>query len=113
MNSRASQTIWNGGLLTNGKKTQDVRARGSLRSNDSIALLEAARAGIGILGAGEWLSSGGASPPGTGTRAAGMGLWYRGGIYIVRPSMRFPLARSQALVEWLGEQFDDGAPAKR
>ncbi|NTX26732.1 LysR family transcriptional regulator [Burkholderia pyrrocinia] len=99
--------------LTNGKKTQAVHARGSLRSNDSIALLEAARAGVGILGAGEWLI----------TRDIAAGKLVRvlpewafgteGGIYIVRPSMRFPLARSQAFVEWLSEQFADGAPWER
>ncbi len=42
-------------IRINGRRTQVVHAHGSLRSNDSTALLEAARAGIGILCAGEWL----------------------------------------------------------
>jgi DNA-binding transcriptional LysR family regulator len=43
--------------LSNGKRKEIITARGSLRSNDSWALLDAARAGIGILGAGEWLAA--------------------------------------------------------
>ena len=38
-------------------RKETVTASGSLISNDSDALLSAARAGVGILGAGEWLMS--------------------------------------------------------
>jgi DNA-binding transcriptional LysR family regulator len=96
--------------LSNGSKTQVVYARGSLRSNDSVALLEAARAGVGILGAGEWLVK---RDIASGKLIRVLPEWAfgtDGGIYIVRPSTRFPLARTQAFVDWISEVFSRGAP---
>jgi DNA-binding transcriptional LysR family regulator len=48
----SSYPIWR---LSDGEQVEAVRTNGTLQTNDSMAMLEAARAGIGILGAGEWL----------------------------------------------------------
>lgn len=99
--------------LSNGRKTQVIHAHGNLRSNDSAALLEAARAGVGILGAGEWLVT---RDIASGKLARVQPEWSfgaDGGIYIVRPSARFPLARAQAFIDWISERFSRGAPWER
>lgn len=91
--------------LSDGSRCETVTARGSMRSNDSVALLEAARAGVGILGAGEWLV----------TRDIADGRLVRvlpdwafdvdGGIFLVRPSAEHAPARTDAFLEWMHEQF--------
>lgn len=96
--------------LCNGDRTQTVSARGNLRTNDSASLLDAALAGVGILGGSEWLVS----------RQIRLGhlvrvlpdwtLGEEGGIYIVRPSAAFPQARTAAFLDWISETFAHGAP---
>jgi DNA-binding transcriptional LysR family regulator len=96
--------------LTDGATTRAVHARGNLRSNDSAALLEAARAGAGILGAGEWLMTRDLS---SGKLVRVLPEWSfgsDGGVYVVRPSTRFALARTQAFVDWISGLFAKGAP---
>ena len=75
--------------LSDGKRTEAVIAQGSLLSNDSLALLDASRQGIGILGAGEWLM---ARDFAQGTLVRVLPAWSfdaGGGIYLVRPSAQF------------------------
>ncbi|QEI08309.1 LysR family transcriptional regulator [Pigmentiphaga aceris] len=103
----ASYPEWH---LSNGERTESVTARGSLRSNDNMALLEAARAGVGILGAGEWLMS---TDLRTGTLVRVLPDWafdVDGGIYLVRPSAQFTPARTTAFIDWIREQFRSNIP---
>ncbi|MBI6669083.1 LysR family transcriptional regulator [Pseudomonas syringae] len=90
---------------------QKVSVKGALTSNDGEALLAAARAGVGILGAGEWLMS--------RDREAGLLKrvltdWHldgdEGGVYIVSPSSRFVPASTQAFKDWIEGKFACGAP---
>lgn len=91
--------------LTNGQRTEAVIARGPMRSNDSQALLDAARAGVGVLGAGEWLV---ANDLTEGRLVRILEDWAfdtDGGIYIVRPSARGGSARVDAFLAWTRQQF--------
>jgi len=99
--------------LSNGDHRETVIARGTLTSDDSGALVEAAKAGIGILGAGEWLM---ARAFAAGTLVPVLPDWTLdtdGGVYLVRPSVEFAPARTEAFVSWVGEQFEHGAPWRR
>ena len=96
--------------LSNGHRCETVTARGAMRSNDNSALLEAARAGIGILGAGEWLVT---RDIAAGTLVRVLPDWafdVDGGIYLVRPSVRHAPARADAFLEWMREQFRHHMP---
>src|SRR3989441_11463472 len=96
--------------LSDGRRCETVTARGSMRSNDSSALLEAARAGIGILGAGEWLVT---RDIAAGTLVRVLPDWafdLDGGIYLVRPSAQHAPARTDAFLEWMREQFHHHMP---
>lgn len=96
--------------LSDGARRETIEARGSLRSNDTMGLLKAARAGIGILGAGEWLM---AKDLADGTLQRVLPAWSfdaDGGIFIVRPSKQFVSARTEAFVAWMVDQFAHGAP---
>lgn len=96
--------------LSDGSRFETVTARGSMRSNDSSALLEAARAGIGILGAGEWLVT---RDMAAGTLVRVLPDWafdVDGGIYLVRPSAQHAPARTNAFLEWMREQFHHHMP---
>ncbi len=91
--------------LSDGTQVETIRTRGTLRTNDSMALLEAARAGIGILGAGEWLP---ARDLAAGTLVRVLPQWSfdgDGGIYLVRPSRRHASARTEAFVAWITDLF--------
>ncbi len=99
--------------LFNGKRSVRVQARGNLRSNDSSALLEAARADAGILGAGDWLMS---RDIDTGSLVRVLPAWElgsRGGIYLVRPSARFTPAKTRAFSDWISEKFSPQPPWSR
>jgi DNA-binding transcriptional LysR family regulator len=96
--------------LSNGHRCETVTARGSMRSNDNSALLEAARAGIGILGAGEWLVT---RDIAAGTLVRVLPDWafdVDGGIFLVRPSAQHAPARTDAFLEWMREQFRHHMP---
>lgn len=96
--------------LSSGEQQQSITVTGSITSNDSESLLAAARAGVGILAAGEWLLS--------RDLAAGRLLrvlpdWQLGavgGIYLVRPSAKFAAASTLAFKSWLEAQFSAGPP---
>lgn len=94
--------IWR---LSDGSRVEMIRTCGTLRTNDSMALLEATRAGIGILGAGEWLP---ARDLAAGTLVRVLPQWAfdgDGSIYLVRPSRRYASARTEAFVAWTAELF--------
>jgi DNA-binding transcriptional LysR family regulator len=96
--------------LWNGKRKEAVVARGSLVSDDGGALLEAAKAGIGILGAGEWLM---ARELAAGTLVRILPEWSLdadGGLYLVRPSVKYAPARTEAFIAWISDQFRHGMP---
>ena len=96
--------------LTDGQAVTEVVAKGTVVSNDSLFLLEAARQDIGILGAGEWLM---AREFAAGTLQRVLPAWSfdtDGGIYLVRPSVQYAPARILAFADWLYGEFQDGGP---
>jgi DNA-binding transcriptional LysR family regulator len=82
-------------------------------SNDGPALVEAAKAGLGILGGGEWLV---AREIAEGSLVRVLPEWafdLEGGIYLVRPSKRHTPAHVAAFCDWISAQFRDGPPWHR
>lgn len=97
-----SYPIWR---LSDGNQLVVIRTDGTLLCNDSIAMLEGARADIGILGAGEWLVS---RDINAGTLVKLMPQWHfdgDGGIYLVRPSRHYISARTDAFSKWVSQLF--------
>ncbi|SMF44584.1 LysR family transcriptional regulator [Pseudogulbenkiania subflava] len=96
--------------LTNGRQQHAVLVSGPMTSNDSEALLAAARAGTGILAAGEWLMS---RDIAAGKLVRVLPDWQLdapGGIYLVRPSARFAAASTLAFKTWIEAKFSTGLP---
>jgi DNA-binding transcriptional LysR family regulator len=96
--------------FTRGSERQRVVVSGRLTSNDSESLLAAARSGLGILAAGEWLS---AKDIATGALVPVLNDWEfnsDGAVHIVRPSVAYPPARVEAFVDWLRDMFSAGPP---
>jgi len=99
--------------LSSGRRKETVHAHGSLISNDSPALVEAALAGIGILGVGEWLI---ADELKCGSLVRVLPEWVfdqESGIYLVRPSRRHTPANVAALCDWITSQFHPTPPWSR
>ncbi|MGC6388888.1 LysR family transcriptional regulator [Ewingella sp. S1.OA.A_B6] len=91
--------------LTGKACVETVRTNGTLRTNDSCAMLEAALAGTGILGAGEWLL---AKDLAAGRLIRVLPEWTfdgDGGIYLVRASRPYASAKVQVFTEWLTTLF--------
>lgn len=96
--------------LFRGSELQTVAPKGNLTANDSESLLAAACADSGILGAGEWLMR--------HDIAAGRLLhvlpdWQldtAGGVYLVRPSAKFPSAVVIAFKQWIESKFTPAPP---
>jgi DNA-binding transcriptional LysR family regulator len=96
--------------LHRGNELQTITPEGNLTANDSESLLAAARADAGILGAGDWLMS--------RDIAAGRLLhvlpdWQldtAGGVYLVRPSAKFPTAAVVAFKQWIESRFSSAPP---
>lgn len=87
-----------------------VTPKGNLTANDSESLLAAARAGAGILGAGEWLMS---QDLAAGRLVRVLPQWQldpTGGVYLVRASARFPAATVLAFKQWIEQRFEPQAP---
>ena len=97
--------------LSDGERLQTiVIGQGSLSSNDSEALLVAAKAGVGILGAGEWLMS---RDIAAGRLIQVLPDWTldsQGGIYLIRPSAKFTPAATLAFKTWIESKFAHGTP---
>lgn len=96
--------------LSDGSRIEKVTARGSFRSNDSPALLEAARAGVGILGAGEWLVAKDLAEGRLERALPGWTFDAEGGVFLVRPSARHTPAHVAAFAEWIVGKFRHGPP---
>lgn len=95
-------------LSSKGDRQEKVITRGTLTSNDGEALLAAAKAGVGILGAGEWLMS---REIANGQMVRVLPEWdldAQGGIYLVRASAAFTPATLMAFKEWLEARFAQG-----
>lgn len=96
--------------LFNGARQERVAVKGALTSNDGESLLAAAREGLGILGAGEWLMS---RDLAEGRLVRVLPEWQldgQGGIYLVRPSAKFSPATTLAFKEWIERTFANGPP---
>lgn len=103
----ASFPLWR---LHRGDELQTITPRGNLTASDSESLLAAARADAGILGAGDWLMS---RDLAAGRLIQVLPDWQldsAGGVYLVRPSSRFPAAAVVAFKEWIEAQFDPAPP---
>ncbi|MDN5843946.1 MAG: LysR family transcriptional regulator [Alcaligenaceae bacterium] len=91
-----------------GTQRQLVSPRGTLTANDGESLLAATLAGVGILGAGEWLAS---REIAAGKLVHVLPDWRldnEGGVYLVRPSAMFPAATVLAFKTWVESKFADG-----
>ncbi len=97
--------------LFNGNRQQRVIVHGSLTANDGESLLAAARSGMGILGAGDWLMSRDLE---AGRLVQVLPDWLldgsEGGIYLVRPSAKFTPATTLAFKDWIESKFAKGPP---
>lgn len=103
----ASFPLWR---LHRGNEVQTITPHGNLTASDSESLLAAARADAGILGAGDWLMS---RDLAAGRLIQVLPDWHldsAGGVYLVRPSSRFPPAAVVAFKEWIEAKFDPAAP---
>lgn len=92
----------------NGNQYKPVVPKGTLTANDSESLLAAALAGVGILGAAEWLMS---REIAAGNLVRVLPDWRldnEGGVYLVRPSARYPAATVVAFKNWIESKFADG-----
>lgn len=84
--------------------------KGNLTANDSESLLAAARSDAGILGAGEWLMS---RDIAAGRLVRVLPEWQldpTGGVFLVRPSARFPAATVLAFKQWIESRFTPAPP---
>lgn len=103
----ASFPLWR---LHRGNELQTITPRGNLTASDSESLLAAARADAGVLGAGDWLMS---RDLAAGRLIQVLPDWQldaAGGVYLVRPSSRFPAAAVVAFKEWIEAKFDPAPP---
>ncbi|MEN1347154.1 LysR substrate-binding domain-containing protein, partial [Pseudomonas aeruginosa] len=82
-------------------------------SNDNEALLCAARQGLGIFAAGEWLMSRDLE---AGRLVRVLPEWQLdadAGVYLVRPSARYATAAASAFRQWVEARFAAGPPWQR
>lgn len=96
--------------LTHQRTQVAVQVRGNMVSNDNESLLEAARQGLGIFAAGDWLVQ---PDLATGALVQVLPQWQldaESGVYFVRPSARFSTAAMVAFKQWLTAQFQGGGP---
>lgn len=96
--------------LSDGRKKETVLPSGMLIANDSPSLVEAAKAGCGILGVGEWLVT---DEIEQGTLVRVLPNWafdLDGGIFLLRPSKRHTPAHVAAFCDWMAARFQGGAP---
>lgn len=96
--------------LSDGRRKVTVLPRGTLIANDSPSLVEAAKAGCGILGVGEWLVT---DEIERGTLVRVLPEWafdLDGGVFLLRPSKRHTPAHVVAFCEWIAARFQGGAP---
>lgn len=96
--------------LHRGTEQQTILPSGNLTANDSESLLAAVRADAGILGAGDWLMT---RDIAAGRLVQVLPDWQldsAGGVYLVRPSAKFPSAVVIAFKQWIESKFDPVPP---
>lgn len=91
--------------LTHKGQVEKIRTSGTLKTNDSIAMLQGALAGTGIVGAGEWLLAKDLDAGRLVRVLPGWSFDGDGGIYLVRASRRYASARVNAFSVWLDGLF--------
>lgn len=99
--------------LSDGAREERLAPRGSLTSNDAESLLAAARAGVGILGAGEWLLG---QDLAAGTLVRVLPDWQldaSGTVALVRPSAQHAPATVTAFRDWIVARFSPAPPWRR
>lgn len=96
--------------LSDGERAETVLARGNITSNDSPSLVEAAKEGLGILGAGDWLVSRELQDGSLVRVLPGWAFDIDSGIYLVRPSKAHTPAHVTAFCDWVVNVFADGPP---
>ena len=96
--------------LHRGNELQTVSPKGNLTANDSESLLAAACADAGILGAGDWLMSRDIAAGGLLQVLPDWQLDTAGGVYLVRPSAKFPGAVVVAFKQWIESKFTPAPP---
>ena len=96
--------------LHRGNELQTVLPKGNLTANDSESLLAAACADAGILGAGEWLMSRDIATRNLLHVLPDWQLDTAGGVYLVRPSAKFPSAVVVAFKQWIESKFSPTPP---
>lgn len=99
--------------LTDGQHEERLAPRGSMTSNDAESLLAAARAGLGILGAGEWLLGQDLAEGRLVRVLPGWSLGAAGAVSLVRPSARHAPATVTAFKAWIVAQFSPRPPWQR
>ncbi|OWV29736.1 LysR family transcriptional regulator [Halomonas campaniensis] len=97
--------------LIKGREKTTVRVSGSLTGNDGEALLHAAIAGVGILGAGDWLFDQALKSGEVVQVLPEWTLGQPGRIYLIRPSRKYTSAVTHAFKDWLNNQFDESTGA--
>lgn len=96
--------------LSDGERAETVVARGTITSNDSPSLVEAAKAGLGILGAGDWLVS---EELRDGSLVRVLPDWafdIDSGVFLLRPSKTHTPAHVSAFCDWIVDVFAHGSP---
>lgn len=96
--------------LTRDGVTETVQINGTLISNDNEALLAAARLGLGVMAAGDWLVGPDIAAGHLVPVLEPWGMNAHAGIYLVRPSAQFSTAAMAAFRQWMAAQFANGAP---
>lgn len=96
--------------LTRDGVTEAIQIKGTLVSNDNEALLAAARLGLGVMAAGDWLVSPDIAAGHLVPVLEPWGMNAHAGIYLVRPSAQFSTAAMVAFRQWMAAQFANGAP---
>lgn len=96
--------------LTCGTYQETIRVRGSLIGNDSEALLEAARRGVGIIAGGDWLMGNDLQAGRLVRVLPDWQLDVTAGLYLVRPSARLNTAALSAFRRWVEGFFEQGPP---
>jgi len=99
--------------LTSAGDQKSIRVRSSMVSNDNEALLSAARMGLGIFAAGDWLMMRDIECGHLVRVLPDWQLDMDAGVYLVRPSARYNTATTTAFKQWIEARFARGAPWQR
>lgn len=96
--------------LSQGRTRTTVITRSTFTSNDGEALLDAARQGLGILGASNWLVARDIAQGALVQVLSGWKFDTASAVYLVRPSSKFNPPKTLAFKRWIEACFAQGAP---